>query len=650
MAGALTSASFIQWRWQYLRGYPWCVCRGDIGANLDDLVSSPRPMDDTTANIWDLMKMKFPKEDLVAAIRLMGNTSFSSEQVEQGHSFASAIMKRHREYGQESLRCRSLIASVRPMVELTEVEKKIMRLQRQLDRLQKRRPQYFTGRQFYFQQLRCLAGHLARSGRNVGSGVAKQLMKHHGASWKNLSLDQRRSLEYKASVARLGMEHDMAENKEQLQSEISSLQRGKSSVDGGEDLPILRMSSVRWSLAQLRELDQLFHSGKFASSTVAVLREKVHADIVPPSEEMQRFFEGLPGPLRGPAVPRLSWLACVCLHRDMFAHCIFKFQGESDETVVGRPTFIRQSPYVVGFVKLDVADLENAVGKRLVQLRDLKRHWNHVFAIDSRRFCFSDEGGFEESWRLHILTDSVLRDGGFVVTEAEWKPFDDIRSFFPGPNDQVVDSDRPAPNDECEQPEATQPVWAKLPWLLEHFPLHAGSSSKVHADEVTGTSAGADGDDAPVPSLISSEEVIEALYERRFHWQGEGERCPDFKVQLRGGQWTAAHTGMAYDSFRGFAMRGEASQICARFNMQSTATFAIRSFSEEGAQCLANLWCHRMQWYLDLWRVHGCAADFVFADDELRIYEEPEISVRLIGDELAAFNRRLGTIRGCRPR
>ena len=57
-----------------------------------------------------------------------------------------------------------------------------------------------------------------------------------------------------------------------------------------------------------------------------------------------------------------------------------------------------------------------------------------------------------------------------------------------------------------------------------------------------------------------------------------------------------------------------------------------------------------MQWYLDLWRVHGCDGDFVFADDELRIYEEPEISVRLIGDELAAFNRRLGTIRGCRPR
>ena len=72
---------------------------------------------------------------------------------------------------------------------------------------------------------------------------------------------------------------------------------------------------------------------------------------------------------------------------------------------------------------------------------------------------------------------------------------------------------------------------------------------------------------------------------------------------------------MAYDTFRGYAMRSEASHIWAPLKMQTTATFAIRSFTEEGNQYLANLWCYRKQWCVDLYRVDGRAADFVFADD-----------------------------------
>ena len=123
----------------------------------------------------------------------------------------------------------------------------------------------------------------------------------------------------------------------------------------------------------------------------------------------------------------------------------------------------------------------------------------------------------------------------------------------------------------------------------------------------------------------------------------------DFKVQLRGGQWTATRVGEAFDSFRVFAMKGDASRLCASFGMTATATFSIKLYTEAGAERLAQLWCHRMQGYLDIWRAHGAADDFRFDDAVLSSYEEPEAGpVHAGGSD--SFQRRLATIRAIRPR
>lgn len=73
---------------------------------------------------------------------------------------------------------------------------------------------------------------------------------------------------------------------------------------------------------------------------------------------------------------------------------------------------------------------------------------------------------------------------------------------------------------------STDPDWAKLPWLLEHFPGHGASKQgesvaaddDIDMDEVDADEAGPLGD---AQVAMTAEDVGEALYERRFHMQAQ---------------------------------------------------------------------------------------------------------------------------------
>ena len=351
MSSSLTSASFVFWRLRYVRALPWTLVRGDVDKNLDDLMHGSKPSEETSAKIWQLLKISYPRAEIKAALRLMGNASFSTEVVEKGHSFASNIMKRHREYGEESLRCRSMVASVRPLVELDHVAKHVMRAEMQLERLARRRPQNFTGRQLYLQQLSALAGHWAKSGKRVAKDISKTLVRQHGAAWRNMSLDRRHALEARAADARLAVEAEIESKRAKINQEVLVL-RARQTEAAVRGLPPLQMSSARWGQEQLLEVGQLFESNTFSKSKVAELRRQCRAAIGPPPREVKAYIASMRVAADHPQTPRPPWLGLVCRQRAFFGQCVFKFVDDDDDAVYVRPTFIRQSPFVVGFVKL----------------------------------------------------------------------------------------------------------------------------------------------------------------------------------------------------------------------------------------------------------------------------------------------------------
>lgn len=71
------------------------------------MAAGDKPSEPTAAKVWNLARIHYPMHEVEAAIRMMANASFSSKQVEQGHTFSSNSMQRHKEYGEESLRTRS---------------------------------------------------------------------------------------------------------------------------------------------------------------------------------------------------------------------------------------------------------------------------------------------------------------------------------------------------------------------------------------------------------------------------------------------------------------------------------------------------------------------------------------------------------------
>lgn len=650
MASSLTACGFMMWRLRFLHELPWTLTRGDISANLKALEQDEEPADETSAKIWRLCRMHYPRDDIIQGVRLLANASFSSEQVEQGHSFAANIMKRHREYGSESLRVRSLISSVRTLVELSPVEKKLNKATKQLCDLARRRPKHFTGRQFYFQQLRCLASSWARDGRTVAPDVSKRLMTTHAASWSAMAPEHRRQFEAKAAGARLELEWRLDEEKARLQGEVALLGARAQEEERGNGLPLLRMSAGRWGQSDLCRLQGLFDDKVYTVAKVEQMRQQVRPAVGPPSLEVQSYLSGLAiGAVAKAAKP--PWLGLVCRQRAFFSTCVFKFSAGPDEVVFVRPTFIRQVPFVVGFVRLTMASEAELKGASSGSVHHNLRDWNHVFSIDSESFCFSDDGGFDEGWSVSVLTDSVVRAGGFVVAEAEWKDIGEVRDWFPDVESAVVCDEEGAPL--ATKSDSIDLAWVKLPWLLEHFPGHGhacqGKATASAKDDMQVSGAGEE--EAPGEhEVLSAEDVVDALYERRFLMQGGDQASIDFRVQLRGGQWTARHTGKAYDSFRGCASPGEPTQMCALYNMGTTATFAVKAYSEVGAQRLAELWCHRMQWCLDVWRASDCEAGFMFTDGDMASYEEPEVGVAVEDGLRAAFQRRLASIRAIRPR
>ena len=466
-----------------------------------------------------------------------------------------------------------------------------------------------------------------------------------------MSLDRRHAFEARAADARLAVDAKIEAKQTQLKQQLLEL-RAKQAEAAERGLPPLLMSSARWGQEQLLEVEQLLQSNTFSKAKVADLRRQCRVAIGPPPRGMQAYIASLRLMVDHPPKPRPPWLGLVCRQRAFFGQCVFKFVDDDDEHVYVRPTFIRQSTFVVGFVKL--AKL-GARGLQAVFDEAFEAHlaeWSHVFRIECSTFCFSDEGGFHDSWRLSVLVDTVVVAGGCVVSDAEWKRIDEVRTWFA--EDAGIDD---VPEGEPLEAEAADELGeatasAKLPWLLEYFP---GESAKVldeHPTRATSREHVEDDESASAiggAEILSAEDVITMLHERRYVLAHAATEVPDFKVQVRGGHWTAAHVGEPYDSFRSFAMKGDASRLCALFGMTATATFSIKLYTEVGAERLAQLWCHRLQWYLDLWMSHGKADDFHFDDAVLSTYEEPEVGLGHL-EASVSLQRRLATIRAIRPR
>ena len=86
-----------------------------------------------------------------------------------------------------------------------------------------------------------------------------------------------------------------------------------------------------------------------------------------------------------------------------------------------------------------------------------------------------------------------------------------------------------------------------------------------------------------------------------------------------GGAWTHRHRGVVYDSMAAQARGGTPRDFCRSYGLGIMATFACDRYGDHGATVLAREWCHRMQYFFDVW-MHQDKWGYVFTDGDVAGY------------------------------
>ena len=112
------------------------------------------PEDPVTGQLWMLLQLDFPEQQLVRTVQLFQEISWSSMVAEQQHGSLASLKRVHPEYQMETLVARAQVMMLwRLLPKPSENERALLRLERQLARLGRQNPAKAGGRQMYLEEL-----------------------------------------------------------------------------------------------------------------------------------------------------------------------------------------------------------------------------------------------------------------------------------------------------------------------------------------------------------------------------------------------------------------------------------------------------------------------------------------------------------------
>ena len=85
--------------------------------------------------------------------------------------------------------------------------------------------------------------------------------------------------------------------------------------------------------------------------------------------------------------------------------------------------------------------------------------------------------------------------------------------------------------------------------------------------------------------------------------------------------WTLEHVGDVSDVVRGKAVSDEAIAWCGLYSLQKTVSYSIQRYEMERCAILALAYCHRLQFFYDIWQSQG-ENFYAFTESDIASYEE----------------------------
>ena len=225
---------------------------------------------------------------------------------------ASVLMRKHGDYGDSTLAARSMLASLAPLFKGDEVDGKISRLQQRLSSSERRAPEHISGRQMFLKDLNARASAMKMAGRSVAPGIHVKLMQKHGRMWSACKQEVRDAYHAKAEEEQRKVREELTEKKRALCGEMAVL-RARQRQAHGEAEP-LRVSSCRFSAAQIAEFNALYESDDWTAQKVEQLRQATERLLEPPPPAARAILDGMDINSGVAPHPSPAWLACVCVH------------------------------------------------------------------------------------------------------------------------------------------------------------------------------------------------------------------------------------------------------------------------------------------------------------------------------------------------
>lgn len=436
-------AGYMQHKFRDARRLPFSLVGGNVREKLLQMAAGGRPEDETAATIYELLKLGYPLVELEQAVDLLGQTSWSTTCVEQGHSAAAQVVRRHPEYSSSLMAARSMIIQARTLFATSKVERGIHRAQRSILRLQSKRPDRIRGRHMFFRTLCQQATRSKAWGKVLKTRFSKDIIKGHSRVWSSLNEADRQIYEESAVDLR---DDRAARHREQLLQAQARLRRLRSELFAERDSSSapMRMSRCRLSPTEQADFASFLHSEFMNQKDIQKSQSAACQPVQQPGETVKLAL-GLMG--ESPQAPKpeqpewLPWMAC---HRDFFQICIIKttLQGDTRFFVF---VFAIQNPVLVCVSEVFMVHEEEPLLSAACFEQQRTEIWDRVFRWEVGHALFSDEGVFNPQAEFSTLTDAIYRHPRRLCADGDFVPLAVVQGFVAGASGAAATAARDRP-------------------------------------------------------------------------------------------------------------------------------------------------------------------------------------------------------------
>ena len=637
----------------------WGLLQGVLDVELTRLQEDPAvPLDDTLRKIKTLLNSGYPRGEIVSALELLRDVSWSTASVEQQHGSAAMVSRLHTTYGANMMQAKAHLHAMRQFYAPTETEQALAKAEAKLKQaeLAEKHVSHITGRRMYAKAAMELAKHQKEQGtRKLHGRWQRTALRLTGASWAKLSDAKKAEYEAKAKgyQEKLLTERDEARAAARQDRDLA-LQRQQSVAQDRQRQ--LLLSQARFDARSKQILETMWaEDPRFTRAKVSSLREQASLCPAPPIAAVRELMEAREqhlAPAGGQPCP--DWARTLCLHRDIFKDAALFVHGE-EGVVAWKFVLGFQSPMMALFTRLEEVEehepLQGAMGPDAY--RDLLRsHCPLEFRYDPMSISMADELGVDNMAAVEVLTPMAYLGDGRMGCHNPPVPWAHCIAGLP---------QRAEPRAAQQMPRRIAPTARLLeehPWLqwLPQFQARAAGAGSASGPELEPTAPAEASEEADEPEgegEVMADEKIESIFAeleaRRAELHGDPTAATDsFRLSVLGGPGTLRATGKEYDAYQGRAAGREAESFCALYGLQKTSRYSTGLFGDAKASLLGRTWCAKMQHYFDVWRTNGGGA-YVFTAADVAAFQEPGEMARWYDSEAGPHRARIDALRKLKP-